>query len=75
MRMLVMNETEVCTSSFTQRSYRAASCELLVCVSRHRTNARRVDGIADLSFLADFPHLRSLEACGQKNFNPRPLVV
>lgn len=87
MRTLVLNNTEVCTSSLTQRSYRAAGCELLVSVtpqnqraalqafqdSPHDFSGLRVSGVADLSFLADFPNLRYLEVVGQKKFNPRPL--
>jgi hypothetical protein len=69
MKSLHLNDTEVCTSSLTQRSFRAAACEFLVCVnSLNQTQALKafgdnsnvysglhVAGISDVSFLADFP--------------------
>ncbi|MCA8984726.1 MAG: hypothetical protein R3C12_17145 [Planctomycetaceae bacterium] len=87
MQKLYLNDAEVCTSSLTQRAYRAACCEFLVCVMPgnqqsalrafqefpHSFSGLRVSGIADLSFLADFPNLRYLEVVDQKKINTRYL--
>jgi hypothetical protein len=88
MQKLHVNDTEVCTSSLTQRSYRAVACELLVCITpQNREEALRafqaspqsysglhVSGLADVSFLADFPNLRYLEVVGQPKFDARQLA-
>ncbi len=80
-----LNGTEVCSSFLTQRSFRAAYCELLVSVTpanqsqaleafhkESRFSGLRVSGIADLSFLAH-SNLRYLEVVNQKRVNTRPL--
>lgn len=80
---------DVCISWLTQRSFRAACCELLLNVTpKNKTKALaafkregefgaysglRVSGIADLSFLKDFPDLLYLEVIGQKRVNTRHL--
>ncbi len=86
MNTFQLNGTEVRTSYLTQMSFRAAYCELLVSVTpENQTQALEafrkgsaysglsVSGIADLSFLADFPNLRYLEVIEQKRVNTRPL--
>lgn len=87
MNTLHLNGVEVCTSYLTQRSYRAAYCELLVCVTPENLDQAlkafeenatqfsglRVVGIADLSFLATFPDLRYLEVTDQPRVNTRHL--
>ncbi len=87
MKAFRFNDTDVCLSSLTQRAYRAAACEFLVCVhpDNHAEALKtyaddprsfsglRVAGIADLSFLAEFPNLRYLEVVDQKNVNTRHL--
>jgi hypothetical protein len=86
MQSFLLNGAEVCTSFLTQRSFRAAYCELLVHVTPenqsqalkafrkdHAFSGLRVSGVADLSFLADFPNLRYLEVVNQKRFNTRSL--
>lgn len=79
MNTLRLNDTEVRTSFLTQRSFRAAYCEFLVCVTpqnqsqtlkafadkKSSFSGLHVAGIADLSFLADFPDLRYLEVVDQ----------
>lgn len=80
------NGTEVCTSHLTQMSFRAGCCEFLVSVTPENQNQAleafrkgsnisglRVSGIADLSFLADFPNLRYLEVVDQRRVNTRPI--
>lgn len=73
----------------TQRSHRAAYCDFLLPVTpKNKKEALakfaregelgkfcglRVTGIADLSFLKDFPLLLYLEVLGQKKVNTRPL--
>jgi hypothetical protein len=88
MQKLHLNDTEVCTSPLTQRSYRAAGCELLVCVTPqnrdaalkafrddpHSYSGLHVSGIADVGFLADFSNLRYLEVVDQKKFDARQLA-
>lgn len=85
MKTLTINETEVRTSSLSQRSFRAAPCEFLVCVrpdtlrpalqafadDSHSFSGLHVSGIADLGFLADFPNLRYLEVVDQPGVNTR----
>lgn len=77
------------TSFLTQRSYRAASCDLLLEVTpgnRDRAIAElkragelgvysglSVTGIADLSFLEQFPLLLYLEVSGAAKVSPRDL--
>lgn len=89
MRKLLLGETEVCVSDLTQRPFRAVLCDLLIPVTpRTKTKALatfkrarefvtysglRVSGMADLSFLKDFPGLRYLEVLDQKNVNTRHL--
>ncbi|MBC7817668.1 MAG: hypothetical protein IAG10_12310 [Planctomycetaceae bacterium] len=80
-----LNGTEVCNSFLTQRSFRAAYCELLVSVTpenqsqaleafnkESKFSGLRVSGIAGLSFLAH-SNLRYLEIVNQKRVNTRPL--
>lgn len=85
--MLRSNEIDVCTSFLTQRSFRAACCDLLVRVTpENRDEAIRafadgasrfsglhVVGISDLGFLKDFPDLLYLEVVDQKRVNTRHL--
>lgn len=89
MRKLLLNGMEVCTSGLTQRSFRAAACDLLLHVTpRNKTEALaafkqagelgvyrglRVSGIADLSFLREFPLLLYLEVVDQPRVNTRHL--
>lgn len=86
MNTLQLNGAEVRTSHLTQMSFRAACCEFLVCVTPanqaqalqafqkgNNFSGLRVSGIADLSFLADFPNLRYLEVVDQERVNTRPL--
>ncbi len=86
MNTFLVNDTEVRTSFLTQRSFRAAYCEFLVCVTPQNQNEAlkafgngrnfsglHVSGIADLSFLADFPNLRYLEVVDNKRVNTRHL--
>jgi protein phosphatase 1 regulatory subunit 7 len=84
-----LDGVDVCHSWLTQRSFRAAYCELLVNVTpKNKTKALaafqkqgefgafsglRVSGIADLSFLADYPRLLYLEVLDQKRVNTRYL--
>lgn len=84
---LRVNDTDVVTSSLTQRAFRAVPCEFLVCVNplnqsqalkafadnNRSFSGLHVAGIADLSFLADFPNLRYLEVVAQKGVNTRYL--
>jgi hypothetical protein len=88
MKRLHLNDTEVCTSTLTQRSYRAVCCEFLVCVTPQNQAAAlrafqaspssysglHMSGIADVGFLADFPNLRYLEVVGQPKFDVRQLA-
>jgi hypothetical protein len=87
MKSFRLNDTDVCMSSLTQRAFRAAACEFLVCVNplnqagalkafaddTRSYSGLHVAGIRDLSFLADFPNLRYLEIVDQKGFNTRYL--
>jgi hypothetical protein len=86
MNTFELNGTEVCTSFLTQMSFRAACCEFLVSVTPQNQHVALeafkkgsnfsglcVSGIADLSFLADFPNLRYLEVIDQKRVNTRPI--
>ncbi len=86
MKMFQLDGIEVHTSYLTQMAFRAACCELLVSVTpENQTQALeafkkgsnfsglRVSGIADLSFLADFPDLRYLEVVDQKRVDTRPI--
>lgn len=87
MSTLRLDNTEVRTSFLTQRSFRAAYCEFLVCVNpQNQSQALKafadnksgfsglhVTGIADLSFLSDFPDLRYLEVVDQNRVNTRYL--
>jgi protein phosphatase 1 regulatory subunit 7 len=82
-----LHRPDVCTSWLTQRSFRAAYCEWLLNVTpRNKTKALaafrkqgafgpydglRVFGIADLSFLRDFPDLLYLEVIGRGSVNTR----
>ncbi|MDB4802610.1 hypothetical protein OAH05_01650 [bacterium] len=80
------NDTEVCNSFLTQRSYRATYCEFLVNVTPENQSQAlkafeegngfsglRVAGVSDLSFLSEFPNLRYLEVVDQKKVNTRHL--
>lgn len=85
--MLCWNETEVRTSFLSQKMFRAASCGFLAFVSpqtqpqalkafaeqQDRFSGLHVSGIADLSFLSDFPNLRYVEIVQQNKVDPRPL--
>lgn len=87
MKTLQLQDTEVCTSSLTQRSYRAIPCEFLVRIDatnqqealkafaehKHTFSGLHVTGVSDLSFLADVPNLLYLEVVNQKRFNTRLL--
>jgi hypothetical protein len=89
MIQLRLDGIDVSASELTQRSFRAAPCELLLNVTPdNKTTALatfnkvgefgpysglRVSGIADLSFLADFPDLLYLEILDQKRVNTRAL--
>jgi hypothetical protein len=89
MHDLRLNSVKVCTSSLSQRPFRARSCELLLKVTRANKNKAlaelkrtgelgdydglRISGIADLSFLKDFPRLLYLEIVDQKRVNTRHL--
>ncbi len=87
MKTFLWNGAEVYPSFLTQRAYRAVYCEFLVHVTpRNQAQALEafaqggsqfsglhVSGVADLTFLADFPSLRYLEVVDQKRVNPRPL--
>lgn len=88
MRHLQLNGIDVCTSYLSQRSYRAAPCELLLNVTaRNKTAALktfkqgrnpqiyglRISGISDMSFLQEFPNLLYLEIVDQKRVNTRYL--
>lgn len=87
MKSFRLNDIEVRTSSLTQRAFRAAACEFLVCVNpQNQTQALKafaenksdysglhLAGIPDLRFLADFPNLRYLEVVDQKGINTRYL--
>ena len=84
-----MDGIEVCTSAFSLRSYRATPCLFLVPVTAankeraladytellecSRCQGLRVSGIADLSFLGEFPNLLYLEIVDQKRVNTRQL--
>lgn len=84
---LPINGVDAWTSSLTQMAFRAAPCELLVQVTpENREQALktfaegqnifsglRVQGMEDLSFLADFPSLRYLEIRDQKRVETRHL--
>lgn len=86
---LRLDGVDVCTSSLSQRHSRARSCELLLPVTRTnkakalakfkrvgelgKFDGLRVSGIADLSFLEDFPNLLYLEVVDQKRINSRQL--
>jgi protein phosphatase 1 regulatory subunit 7 len=85
---LKLNGIDVCASYLTQRSYRAAYCDFLVPVTpRNKATALKefrraqkqfvyglhISGMADLSFLNDFPDIRYLEVVDQKRVDPRPL--
>lgn len=81
---------KVYLSTLTQRPHRAAPCELLLCVTRSNQKAAlsafkktgefgrysglHVSGIADLSFLADFPSLLYLEVADQPRVNTECLA-
>ena len=89
MRKLRLDGVEIRDSYLTQRSYRAAYCDFLLPVtSKNKKNALEVfkregefgkyrglhvSGVADLSFLKDFPNLLYLEIADQKRVNPRHL--
>src|SRR5688500_7879747 len=78
---LQLGNVVVCDSWLTQRAYRAAYCDFLLPVttaSKHQALAEfarvgelgkyrglRISGIADLSFLSDFPDLLYLELVEQ----------
>jgi len=84
-----MDGIEVCSSAFSLRSYRAAPCLFLVPVTADnkekaladytellecsRCQGLRVSGLADLSFLDEFPNLLYLEIADQKRVNTRQL--
>jgi hypothetical protein len=85
MKTFRLNDIEVCTSSLTQRAFRAAACEFLICVNssnqsqalqefadnKNSYSGLRVSGLSDLSFLAEFSNLRYLEVVDQKRVNTR----
>lgn len=86
MKTFQFNGVEVCSCHLTQRSYRAVCCEHLVHVTPENQSQAlaafaegrdfsglHLSGIADLSFLADFPSLRYLEVVDQPRVNTRPL--
>jgi hypothetical protein len=89
MRDLRLDGVEVCRSMLTPKSFRAASCEFLLPITPANKDERieefkregefgkysglRVSGIADLSFLSEFPDLRFLEVLEQKRVNTRQL--
>ena len=89
MRKILVNGVEVRTSELTQRPHRTVPCSFLVPVGpgnkkRAIADFKRlyedgdcqglhVSGIADLSFLAEFPNLLYLEVVEQKGINTRYL--
>jgi hypothetical protein len=89
MKDLLLGGTKVCTSFLTQRTYRAACCDLLLPVTHQNQKTAiahfakvgvygpysglRISGIADLSFLRDFPNLLYLEVVDQKKVDVTPL--
>jgi hypothetical protein len=89
MNNLRLDGVEVCASGLTQKSFRAAPCELLVNVTPGKKSKAltafkretefgaysglRISGIADLGFLNDFPQLLYLEIVNQKRVNVRQL--
>jgi hypothetical protein len=89
MKDLRLSDVKVCDSFLTQRAFRAAYCQWLLPINAknqkemlaHFANVGvygpysglKVAGIADLSFLADFPNLLYLEVVDQKKVNLAPL--
>lgn len=89
MKKLLLDGTEVVSSGLTQRSYRAAACDFLLRVTPQTKAAAltefakvgalakyrglRIAGIADLSFLSDFPDLLYLELVDQPKLKTAPL--
>jgi hypothetical protein len=85
----VKNRIQVCTSYLSQQAFRARPCDLLLKVTPANKNkvlaefkrtgelgdydGLRISGIADLSFLKDFPRLLYLEIVDQKKVNTRHL--
>jgi hypothetical protein len=85
MKTFLLDGAEVRSSTLTQRSYRAVCCEFLVNVrpenqrqaleafAEGNFSGLRVSGIADLSFLSEFPSLRYLEVVDQQRVPTRDL--
>lgn len=89
MKGLRLEGVEVFSSSLTQRSHRAAACEFLLPVTKQNKEATlaefarvgplgkydglHISGIADLSFVSDFPNLLYLEVVDQAKVDPTPL--
>lgn len=89
MKKLLLDGTEVVSSWLTQRSYQAAYCDFLLPVTLQtkaaalaefarnsgpsRYSGLRVSGIADLSFLREFPDLLYLELVDQPKLQTAPL--
>jgi hypothetical protein len=90
MAKLQLDGVDVCSSWLTQRAYRAAYCDFLLPVTAaNKKEALRtfagsgtlgkyrglqVCGIADLSFLAEFPDLLYLEIINQPKVKLHPLA-
>lgn len=89
MRDLRLDRFKVCTSSLTQRAFRARSCEVLLTLTPAnkkqalaefkrvgplgKYDGLRISGVSDLRFLKDFPLLLYLEIRDQKRVNTRQL--
>lgn len=89
MKKILLDGTAVADSWLTQRSYRAAYCDFLLPLTPKTKTAAlaefrrvgdlgkysglRISGIADLSFLSDFPDLLYLELVDQPKIKTAPL--
>lgn len=89
-RELRLDNVVVCDSWLTQRAYRAAACDFLLPVTPgnlknalaefarvgplRQYRGLRISGIADLSFLSDFPDLLYLELVDQPKVKTAPLA-
>lgn len=89
MANLQLDGVKVCESWLTQRSFKAAYCDFLLPITRGnqakmlaefrrqgthgKYSGLRLSGIANLSFLEEFPNLLYLEVVDQKRIDTRPL--